>query len=45
MISIFSFIYLGKQTFSKMKYVKPKYKNNLSDEPFQAKLIDWNDNI
>ncbi|XP_025420225.1 general transcription factor II-I repeat domain-containing protein 2B-like [Sipha flava] len=39
MISIFSSTYLCEQTFSKMKYVKSKYRTNLSDEHLQATLL------
>ncbi|XP_025406820.1 general transcription factor II-I repeat domain-containing protein 2B-like, partial [Sipha flava] len=38
-ISIFSSTYLCEQTFSKMKYVKSKYRTNLSDEHLQATLL------
>jgi len=39
MMSIFSSTYLCEQTFSKMKYVKSKYRTNLSDEHLQATLL------
>jgi oligoribonuclease NrnB/cAMP/cGMP phosphodiesterase (DHH superfamily) len=39
MMSIFSSKYLCEQTFSKMKYVKSKYRTNLSDEHLQATLL------
>jgi len=39
MISIFSPAYLCEQTFSKTKYVKSKYRTNLSDEHLQATLL------
>lgn len=38
-LSIFSSTYLCKQTFSKMKYVKSKYRTNISDEHSQATLL------
>lgn len=38
MISILSSTYLCEQTFSKMKYVKLKYKTSLSDEHLRAAL-------
>jgi len=38
-MSIFSSTYLCEQTFSKMKYVKSKYRTNLSDEHLQATLL------
>jgi hypothetical protein len=37
--SIFSSTYLCKQTFLKMKYLKSKYRTNLSDEHIQATLL------
>ena len=39
MISMFSSTYLCEQTFSKMKYVKSKYRTNLSDEHLKATLL------
>jgi hypothetical protein len=38
-ISIFSSMYLCEQTFSKMKYIKSKYRTNFSDERLQATLL------
>jgi len=39
MTSIFSLTYLWEQTFSKMKYIKSKYRTNLSDEHLQATVL------
>ncbi|MBN3322180.1 GTD2A protein, partial [Atractosteus spatula] len=39
MISVFASTYLCEQTFSKMKYVKPKYRTSLTDEHLKQILI------
>lgn len=39
MFSVFGSTYLCEQTFSKMKYVKSKYRSSLSDEHLKAVLI------
>jgi hypothetical protein len=38
-MSIFSSTYFYEHKFSKMKYVKSKYRTNLSDEHLQATLL------
>lgn len=39
MFSVFGSTYLCEQTFSKMKYVKSKYRSSLSDEHLKSMLI------
>jgi hypothetical protein len=45
MISIFSSTYLCEQMFSKMKYVKSKYRTNLNYEHLQATLLFGTTNV
>lgn len=39
MISIFSSAYLCEQSFLKMKYIKSKYRTNISHEHLQVTLL------
>ena len=42
LISVFGTTYMCEKTFSKLKYVKSKYRSNISDEHLQAILMIGN---